>query len=509
MDTHDSTPDQDDAKTPTRTIEEWVETIRDKGLSAFTQSVQQIAELADKDEADLEKLSSMIKQDAGLVTKILRASTSAYRQRRGRINTVSRALVMLGVNEVKKICLTCSLLDGLLDGEPDEELIAAMTQAFNAATQARLLAMARGDTNSEEVFLSALMQNVGPLALWRIASSNAADIQDVMKERHCTTEEAEQEVLGFTLNELSEALATEWNLGEYIPDEGSNNPQEQKRAAEINLSNQLVRTVHLGWESPRVHKILNDMQSKLGIDEQKIGTVISAAARETVATIKSFGVPLRKEFIPKPPPSDEGAENPLVSLVTESTEGSEDLEDFVPPEPDPLVQLEILRELGGLILKQVEPTVFIVRVLEAMHRGIGLDRIVFALLNDSRNSLMARLAYGPEQQQLRLAFSFPVSTDPLDVFPHVFESGEPFWLFNCPTDLREDLDLGRLPEVVGEGDFFLAPIVIGDKWLGVFYADRRPSQRDLTDEDFRAFNQFAMQAILAFQSIDRRRADDR
>ena len=214
-------------------LKEWVERIKHEGLPAFTHTVKKISELSNDDDADLAEISELIKQDAGMTTKVLRASNTAYRMRRGRVNTVSRALVMLGVQEVKKICLTCSLLDGLLDGDPSESLVDEMTRAFHGATQARLLAMARSDLRSEEVFLSALMQNIGPLAFYRTAGSLADSLVNIVKETGCEPAAAEKQLLGFTLSDLSAELAKAWELDKFLVDEEDTTATAQKRAKEV------------------------------------------------------------------------------------------------------------------------------------------------------------------------------------------------------------------------------------------------------------------------------------
>ena len=44
--------------------------------------------------------------------------------------------------------------------------------------------------------------------------------------------------------------------------------------------------------------------------------------------------------------------------------------------------------------------------------------------------------------------------------------------------------------------FFIAPLVMDKKCLGLFYADRADSQRPLTKEDFSSFTHFVRQASL-------------
>lgn len=396
-------------------INAWVERIRDQGLPAFTQTVQQVAEIATDDEADLAKLSELIKKDAGMTTKILQASNTAYRQRRGRVNTISRALVMLGVQEVKKICLTCSLLDGLMKGDPDKNLVEEMTRAFHSATQSRLLAISRGDVHSEEVFLSALMKEVGPLAFWQIAGPIAEKIREEMDSTGCTPEEAEVKYLGFTLVELSDALAKEWKLDAFIPSEDSEQTNEKSRAKEIRLSSQLTRNLRLGWDSENVKKILDDIENGLEIDSDELESLITASLKETLDTAKSFGVPVTEEFLPLPP--EKHARIEALEKALEAVEAEVAEEEVKNLEPDPMLQLEILRDLSAAMMEKRDLTLIVVRILEGLYKGIGLDRVVFALLTDKKDELAPRIVFGDSaKNQLKSDFHFPLKNGDSAIF---------------------------------------------------------------------------------------------
>jgi hypothetical protein len=56
---------------------------------------------------------------------------------------------------------------------------------------------------------------------------------------------------------------------------------------------------------------------------------------------------------------------------------------------------------------------------------------------------------------------------------------------------------GQVQDLTSGADFFVTPIEIRGKVIGVFYADRQPSGRPLDDAGFSSFRHFAHQGNLA------------
>ena len=63
-------------------------------------------------------------------------------------------------------------------------------------------------------------------------------------------------------------------------------------------------------------------------------------------------------------------------------------------DPDPMLQLQILRELSSLMEVQPDFNSVLEMVLEGMYRGIGMDRTLFALRTPDHRFLVGRYALG-------------------------------------------------------------------------------------------------------------------
>lgn len=59
--------------------------------------------------------------------------------------------------------------------------------------------------------------------------------------------------------------------------------------------------------------------------------------------------------------------------------------------------------------------------------------------------------------------------------------------------------------VLASRAFYLAPLVIAGRAVGLIYADRPPSNRDLDNESFESFKHFVQQASQALEYISPRK----
>ena len=52
-------------------------------------------------------------------------------------------------------------------------------------------------------------------------------------------------------------------------------------------------------------------------------------------------------------------------------------------------------------------------------------------------------------------------------------------------------------------DFYMMPVIVSDKVIGIVYADRIPSGRELDQDSFENFKHFTQQASLGLEYISR------
>jgi hypothetical protein len=163
--------------------------------------------------------------------------------------------------------------------------------------------------------------------------------------------------------------------------------------------------------------------------------------------------------------------------------------------------LQILRELTSVRAKDININVVVEMILEGIHRGVGMDRALFALLTPDRKALKSKFVLGDSGDQLRNHFQFMTTAQEAQLLIYCMKKDEALWLSpESPPSLRVHLS-PELKRTLGASEFFLAPIVVQNKPIGLFYADRSPSQRNLDADGFDSFKHFTAQASLVLNHL--------
>jgi len=125
-----------------------------------------IIELAQDPEIEMGKVAKALSMDSALSSKVLRIANSPLYAQRRKSENLRQALVVLGLNATLTLALSFSLVKSLRGAKPNGlNYKLYWRRALLAATAARALGDAMHQTLAEEIFLAALLQDVGMLAL--------------------------------------------------------------------------------------------------------------------------------------------------------------------------------------------------------------------------------------------------------------------------------------------------------------------------------------------------------
>ncbi|HSC85286.1 MAG TPA: HDOD domain-containing protein, partial [Pseudomonas sp.] len=196
-------------------LQAWIDRLNQAELPALASVVQDIHRLSQADKASVQQLADVLLRDASLTAKVLRIGNSVYyNPSQESIRTISRAIVLIGFENVRLIGTSVSLIDSLLVGVPREQLQMLLARSFHAAVQARNIAGYVLSKNQEEVFIAALLHTVGELAFWSCGGDQADELAYLLEQPGTNEDEAVRQVLGTSFRQLTQGLVKSWNLGE-------------------------------------------------------------------------------------------------------------------------------------------------------------------------------------------------------------------------------------------------------------------------------------------------------
>ena len=474
-----------------RNIESWVRHITDEQMPIFGRTVQEVVSISEDDASSAAQLGQVVLKDASMTSRILKLANSTHYNPTGQqFSTISRAIMMLGFDAVRNMCLTVSLIDSLVQGTNKEHLVREVARSLHAATQAKMIAEARGEKNVEEIYISTLLLNVGELAFWCFCGKEQGDaLNQAMQDPKHSHESAQKEVLGFSLKKLSSGLAREWGLSGLLQSTLQNPSKTDTRMQVILRTHELAVAAEQGWGSAAVKSVTESLADLTEISVPRMKQQLHQCAKQAAENSALYGGKLIADVIPLPP------------TVTADTEEVEEVDVPAYPQPDSKLQLQILRELTSVSAKEVNINVVVEMILEGIHRGVGMDRALFALLTPDRKALKSKFVLGDLNDLLRNNFQFMTTAQEAQLLIYCMKKNEALWLSpESPPSLRMHLS-PELKRTLGANEFFLAPIVVQNKPIGLFYADRSLSKRILDAEGFDSFTHFTAQASLVLNHL--------
>lgn len=232
-------------------VQAWIDRLNQAELPALAAVVQDLHRLSQADKSSVQQLADVLLRDASLTSKVLRVGNSAYyNPSQEAIRTISRAIVLIGFDNVRLIGMSVSLIDGLMTRAPREQLQMLLARSFHAAVQARNIAGYVLTRNQEEVFIAALLNQVGELAFWGCGGEQADELAAALDQPGVNPDHAARDVLGTSFRQLTLGLVKSWNLGEIASLAHSSSSQNDPAVRAVSLGVKISEAALDGWDSP-------------------------------------------------------------------------------------------------------------------------------------------------------------------------------------------------------------------------------------------------------------------
>jgi HD-like signal output (HDOD) protein len=465
----------------------WHHELAEHQMPVFAETARTIVRRAAAADSSASELARLILQDVSMTARVLRMANSIYfNPSGGKVTTISRAIVLLGFDVVRDICLSISLIDTFLRGPHREVVVAEMAHCFHAAMQAKGLAELSRQHDTEEVFIATLLFHLGTLSFWCFAAGiddSAAARLRAARRGGLVDEKMEREVLGFRLQELTALLNRDWKLSPLLAAVLDPSVPSSPRSRAVGFGHELARALAGAPGAPSLDDVLARIRRSFNIKTEETQARILHNARAAADTIARLGAPEAARLIPVPGSFD----LPTAESTGEATVHASDSG----------LQLEILRELSQLMLEpKPDVNLMLEMVLEGIFRGVGMDRAVFALLSQDRSSVRAKFVLGADRDLLQKRFVFEVGAPPANRLAAALHDGQPAWIGGPDGDKADP----QLQEISG-GQCFLMPLAVAGKPIGCLYADRACSGRPMTDELYAQFKLFGQQARMGLSYL--------
>lgn len=244
-------------------------------------------ELVDDPTSSAEDISRVINQDVALTARLLRVANSPLYGFSAQIDTVTRAVTVLGTQQVRDLSLATAAVQ-TFDGIPNSlvSMDSFWEHSILCALCARHLAMECLKRQREAVFVAGLLHDIGQLIMYHLLPDLSRQALEACMDgpNELESHEAERDIIGFDHAEVGGELAHRWSLPTLIQEciAYHHNPEDAQQnrveTAIVHIANSIATMAELNTtdidNAPRIHSIAWELT---GLDEGIIAPTIASA----------------------------------------------------------------------------------------------------------------------------------------------------------------------------------------------------------------------------------------
>ena len=187
-------------------------------MPSLSTTVRKVLEICSRPDTVPNDLNRVISLDPVLAGQVLKLINSAYYSLMNKVTSLTRAIIMLGLNTVKNLALSTAIIRSVSQAKKSRALPIRAFWAHSIAVgvMAKLLAAGRGLSlaEREEYFVAGLLHDLGKIPIGDEYTEVLARVETA-QEPLVTVE---QQVLGLDHEEVGAMIATKWKLNAVLTD---------------------------------------------------------------------------------------------------------------------------------------------------------------------------------------------------------------------------------------------------------------------------------------------------
>lgn len=461
----------------TKNLDDWVALITDQihyPLGVFVRNLGNAN--ANDPNLDFDGTLKILEKSA-LKNKILRITDNIYyTQTHATLGSIQRATVILGFQSIRNIALCIAIFTHIIEVAPNNDILQEIGLSIHAAVLSALIAQRKSKIlNSEPIAVAALTYNLGKLLFLFFGGDTAKEYLEYQAQ-FPINEEDERKLVGFLFKDLTLALIRFWNLGQQ-----SLHVHDIVNQENISYSVHVAREVALNlkhdWESSEAIKALQSVETYLGVNFDEARALALESAEKSLEEVSLYHCSRLIDFIPLP------AEEELIEEYSHL-----DGENVTP------IASRIkatIQQLSILVTSKKVPTVNdIMNVgLKGIFDGVDFDRVLFALLSSNKKTLIAKSIFEKNKTDIFQQFQFQLDMPEGWLFQHILREKRPAWLGGKREVVLKKFRNSAFNKKIGKGQFFVAPMILDGKGIGIYFADRHITSRQLDTRSYDAFTE--------------------
>lgn len=171
--------------------------------------------------ASASDVARIVRRSPSLTALILKIVNSAAIGLPTKVDSIPRAVSLLGTREISSLAIGISVMQSFSDIPASLiDMTAFLMHSLSCATITRIMAALANIRNTEQLFISGLLHDIGKLILFKYFPEHAQQLLEIQKSEASGRSllDIEKKVLGITHARTAKLLLKKWNFPESLQD---------------------------------------------------------------------------------------------------------------------------------------------------------------------------------------------------------------------------------------------------------------------------------------------------
>lgn len=191
----------------------WDKVISESQLISLPEVYLKLQQIISGEDYAMADIADVIGLDPAISARLLRMVNSSFFGLATKIDTISRAINYLGTQQVHDLVLSTSIAQTFSDmNNANFDMNQFWQQSVYSAIAARELAVLCNVLNSERLFVSGLLRDIGHLMMYQSIPELMQQVTEVSQQNDTPLHQAEQKLLDFDFSQVGSTLLANWQL---------------------------------------------------------------------------------------------------------------------------------------------------------------------------------------------------------------------------------------------------------------------------------------------------------
>jgi len=250
--------------------------------------INKIIAVASDKQSTIEELSEAISYDPAMTSKLLKLANSIYYAQKAKVDTIKKAIIVIGFDEIIGIALGMEILSTFSNiSEAKLDMNALWMHSIGVATASKELAQRTYPELTSKIFIPALLHDIGKVIFSVYFTKEYTKLRQFALDNKKPLNFAENAIFKLNHATLSALLMKRWKFPQSIlvPCRFHHNPESspikfKPQSVIINMANYLAQKANIGHSGNSVPTMLKNALTSKGINQHKLELIIKQLRRK-------------------------------------------------------------------------------------------------------------------------------------------------------------------------------------------------------------------------------------